>query len=464
MKPIPCIKDWFEDKEKGFGRAEKNRFLDVLLPEFIEQNEDDPKQYPEWSIQVIWYEINDIAQKSEDLFTRLNRGKIPLTSSELIKAKFVNADSFRGLEKDDKLKRRTQLVQIWDEIENQLNNPKFWAFISNENIHKYSNKIEYLFDIITDKKNNEKDPLYSFIHFFTEKETAQTLWQKWIDVEEIYRSLVYWYSNKRFYHKIGYLIATGTRIGRLISIKKNNTKIKFEEEIDKLIAATIPDEWEELSYEKRNDPERIINVLLLTNIELTRTNENSNEFFPFEMYKSISRSLEHVHAQNIGGINENKKEEWFNWLSSHTSILLNVTNDQEKAKQVIEEVKAIDKEKYRYEDFRIISTKILNLIPTDETTETDYLNRIQNLALLGLTENIVLSNAVFEVKRREIIKMDKAGAFIPVATRRVFLKYYATDNSHHYSVWTEVERAAYLNEIRECVEFYKPVNAATDEK
>ncbi len=44
---------------------------------------------------------------------------------------------------DDKIKRRTQLIQIWDEIENQLNNPKFWAFISNESLRKYSNKIEY---------------------------------------------------------------------------------------------------------------------------------------------------------------------------------------------------------------------------------------------------------------------------------------------------------------------------------
>ncbi len=457
-----CIKEWFEDGKKGIPRQVKDEVLKIILPSIL-KDEKGAKQLPEWSVQVIWYEIKDVSQKSEKLFTRLNRGKIPLTSAELIKAKFVNADSFKGIPDDDKLKRRTQLVQIWDEIENQLNNPKFWAFISNESINKYSNKIEYFFDIITGKKHNENDALYSFIHFFDEKETASSLWDKWIRVEEIYRSLVYWYSNKNLYHKIGYLIATGTRIGILVDIKKNHTKTKFENKINQLIAETIPENWEDLSYDKRSEHEQIIKVLLLTNIELTRINQNSNEFFPFEMYKNITKSLEHVHAQNIEGIDVNKKEQWINWLDAHTSVLLNIANDRQKAEQVIKEAIEI-KPKITYEDFKQLSEKILKLIPTDETDENKYLHKIQNMALLGLTENISLSNSVFEVKRRKIMDMDKAGAFIPLATKRVFLKYYAMDNSQHYSVWTEEERGAYLNEIQSCIGLYIPVNAEVNEK
>lgn len=458
------IKDWFEDGKKGIPRQVKDEVLKILLPSVIIDNKGE-KQLPEWSVQIIWYEIKDVKQKSEELFTRLNRGKIPLTSAELIKAKFVNADSFKGIADDDKIKRRTQLVQIWDEIENQLNNPKFWAFISNESISKYSNKIEYLFDIITNKKPNEKDPLFSFIHFFQEKETAESLWAKWISVEEIYRSLMYWYSNKNFYHKIGYLIATGTTIGRLIEIKKNNTKSDFESEIDNLIAANISDSWEDLRYDNRPEHEKIIRVLLLTNIELTRTNQNSNEFFPFEMYKSITKSLEHVHAQNIEGINENKREEWFNWLRAHSAILLNVSQDKNAAENLLKEIEGIDEKTYRYEEFKNLSERLLDLIPKDSTNENDYLHKIENMALLGLTENISLSNSVYEVKRRKIMGMDKAGAFIPLATKRVFLKYYAPESSWQYSsVWTKEEREAYKNEIRQCVEQYKLVNAEIDEE
>ena len=87
------------------------------------------------------------------------------------------------------------------------------------------------------------------------------------------------------------------------------------------------------------------------------------------------------------------------------------------------------------------------------------------MALLGLTENISLSNSVFEVKRRKIMDMDRAGTFIPLATKRVFLKYYATENSWQYSsIWTQDEREAYKKEIRQCVEQYKPVNGVTDEE
>lgn len=458
-----CIKEWFNDGKKGIPRQVKEDMLKIILPSIL-TNDRGETQLPEWSVQVIWYEIKDTEQKSEELFTRLNRGKIPLTSAELIKAKFVNSDSFKGMSEDDKIKRRTQLVQIWDEIENQLNNPKFWAFVSNEKLDKYSNKIEYLFDIVAKKRPNEKDPLFSFIHFFDEKETADSLWKKWIEVEEIYRSLAYWYSNKNLYHKIGYLITTGTPIGNLIQIKKTKTKQNFEKEIDQLISNGIDDDWEDLSYDKRSDHDKIIKVLLLTNIELTRANKNSNEFFPFEMYKSITKSLEHIHAQNIEGINENKREEWFSWLRSHTNILLNVAIDKEKAKKIISEVDSIDEKTYRYEDFKLLSERILKLIPSDDSNENEYLHKIQNMALLGLTENISLSNSVFEVKRRKIIELDRTGAFIPLATKRIFLKYYASDNGQHYSVWTKDERDAYSNEIRKCVKLYKPEIVEENEK
>lgn len=456
-----CIKQWFEDEKKGLGRAEKNRFLDVLLPELKLQKEGEPKQYPEWSVQVIWYEIYDAEQKSEDLFTRLNRGKIPLTSAELIKAKFVNTDSFRGLTPDEKIKRRTQLIQIWDEMENQLNNPRLWAFISNDPLHKYSNKIEYLFDILTGKKPSEKDSLYSFIRFFNENETADSLWIKWMQVEELYRSLLFWFTDRTFYHKIGYLIATGTAIKTLTDKRRNCKKDDFESAINEFIANSIHTNWEELNYEKPSQHHDITKVLLLVNIELTLQNSHSNDFFPFEQYKRITKSLEHIHSQNIEGINQNNKAEWRLWLNAHINVLPQVTIDKQKADKLILEIEQldIDNRNYTYEDFKKHSDRVLELIPTEAVNESEYLHKIENMALLGLTENIMLSNSVFEVKRRKLIEMDRNGSFIPQATKRVFLKYYDGVDTKHYAMWTQNERDAYLDDIRTCVEKYKPVTA-----
>lgn len=441
------IGEWFESDERAIGRQGKNQFLDALLPTITAEG-----VLPEWSVQIIWYEINDQNQSSEELFTRLNRGKIPLTSAELIKAKFVNESSFKEFSKEKKTKRRTQLIQLWDEIENSLNNPKFWGFISNEPLETYSCKIEYLFDIST-HKNDSQDPLYSFIHFFDAEENAESLWKKWLSVEEIFRSLLYWFSDKNLHHKIGFLIATGTNITDLITLKKQFLKSKFINEIDSLIKISIPEDWRELNYNVKNDLKDILNVLLFVNIELTRLNSNDNDFFPFHIYKKLGKSLEHIHAQNIEGINENKKEEWLAWLDAHIAILKSVSTDKVQIEKIIRE--SVDlRETMKYVDFQDLSSIILRLIPKDSEDENEYLHQIHNLAILAIEDNIVLSNSVFEVKRQKVIELDRNGSFIPIATKRIFLNYYVGEDYKQSCVWTKTERDNYLNEMAECIDPY----------
>lgn len=452
-KAYDTVKDWFENSGKIEGRSDKNNFLDTLLPS-VKKDDNGHTIMPEWSTQIIWYEINDNTQKSEELFTRLNRGKIPLNSAELIKAKFVNQESFKEFGEQEKVKRRTQLIQLWDEIENHLNNPKFWAFISNKKMESYASKIEYLFDINTQKKDNSKDTLYSFIHFIDEKENADSLWEKWLSIEEIYRSLSYWYTHKNYYHKVGYLIAIGTNIMDIIQLKKDNNKDLFEKEINLLIAESIPNDWDDLSYDNRNDHKKLIEILLLVNTELTRRNNNNNDFFPFEIYKNINKSLEHIHAQNIIGINENKREQWFSWLDMHLNVLTSITTNPKKADEIVEKANAIDRDKYTYAQFQDLSASIIEILPKDDEDENLYLHNIKNLALLGLTENISLSNSIFEIKRRKIIEMDKKGAFIPIATKRVFLNYYQKESYAQSSIWSKVERENHLEEIGECLNHY----------
>lgn len=441
------IDEWFANEERAIGRQGKNQFLDTLLPTV-----DTEGSFPEWSVQIIWYEINDQNQSSEELFIRLNRGKIPLTSAELIKAKFVNELSFREFTNEQKIKRRTQLIQLWDEMENQLNNPKFWGFISNVPIESYSCKIEYLFDIAT-QKNSSRDSLYSFIHFFDSEENAESLWKKWVGIEEIFRSLVYWFTDKNLYHKIGFLIATGTKVTDLIKLKKKYPKSIFETKLNELIGNIIPEDWRELNYNNRNEIQDILNVLLFVNIELTRLNSNDNDFFPFHLYKKLGKSLEHIHAQNIEGINENKSEEWLGWLDAHTSILESVATDKNQAQRLIQEVENI-RRSIRYVDFQDLSSKILKLIPNDSENENEYLHQINNLAILAIEDNIVLSNSVFEVKRTKVIELDRKGSFIPLATKRVFLNYYVGEGYKQSCVWTKTERENYLKEMEHCINPY----------
>ena len=438
-----CAKEWFYDSKKGIPDDVMDEVRKILLP-FVKKDESRNDELPEWSAQVIWYEIKDNTQKSKDLFTRLNRGEIPLTSAELIKAKFVNNGSFADLNEEERIKKKTQIVQLWEEIENRLNQSKFWYFISNKKQECYINKIEYLFDIEVNKTSNEKDALFTFIQFFNGKETSKQIWDKWISIEESFRTLSYWYNESELYHKIGYLIASGQDISTLIKLSKEHLKDTFIKKIDIKIKESIPKNWEELSYGKNND--KITNILLLANIEMIRKAENISNFFPFEVYKNQVNSLEHIHAQNIEGISQTKKEQWLAWLEEHVAILPRVSQNKEESQRVIEDYKSLD-DRFTYADFKILSQKILNLIPKDVNDDNANVHEINNLALLGLGENIILSNSVFEVKREKIIDMDQKGKFIPLATKRVFLKYYTDNENPQYSIWTSEEKKKYIEDI-----------------
>jgi hypothetical protein len=69
---------------------------------------------------------------------------------------------------------------------------------------------------------------------------------------------------------------------------------------------------------------------------------------------------------------------------------------------------------------------------------------ITNLALLARDDNSVLSNAVFEVKRRHVIALDRGGVYIPVCTRNVFLKYYTDAGAQQLHFWAPSDRQGYL--------------------
>lgn len=75
------------------------------------------------------------------------------------------------------------------------------------------------------------------------------------------------------------------------------------------------------------------------------------------------------------------------------------------------------------------------------------LHSISNLALLASGDNSALSNAVFEVKRRRILDRDRRGAYIPVCTRNVFLKYYSDTNAQQLHFWSARDREAYMTAI-----------------
>ena len=392
-------------------------------------------------VKIIWYEVGE-SEDAIGLFTRLNIGKIPLTNAELVKAMFLSRDTGEGVDKE----KQEEISLQWDNMEKELHNNSLWYFLTNKTNADYQTRIDLVLDLLSGKPADNREAYYTFFKF-DEMRQSKTLDSIWRSIQQTFLVLKDWHGNHELYHKIGYLIASGTlTLQRIFDISKNKTKDDFRESLDGYIrdSIKIKGNYSDLTYEKPIDQKRIATLLLLFNVESVRRNGEHSQWFPFDKYKydkggKVTWSLEHIHAQQSEGLRT--QEMWKEWLSLHIPSVRSVSDEHE---ELIESMKnAIAKDKLERQEFDAIQQKVVELLSVRGNTE--YLHSIANMALLSSTDNAALNNSTFDVKRNEIIEMDKAGQYIPFCTRMVFLKYYtpSADNQLHF--WGHADRVAYVD-------------------
>ena len=133
----------YETIEKWFNSFSKKNQKPVIMNDF--------NNFFTYNVKIIWYEIDD-NDDANSMFTRLNIGKIPLTSAELVKAMFLSREN-RDMDKH----RQDEIALQWDNIEKDLHNESFWYFLTNNLATKYQTRIDLILDLISGKKNDSKD-------------------------------------------------------------------------------------------------------------------------------------------------------------------------------------------------------------------------------------------------------------------------------------------------------------------
>lgn len=403
------------------------------------------------STKVIWYEVNNSVD-SIKIFTRLNMGKIPLTNAELIKALLLSKSSLNTLNTEELRLKQLEIASEWDLIEHQLNNPDFWAFLTNDSNKAYPTKIELLLELAVGKrsKNNE---FVIFDEFFKYSQ-EQNLKQLWDDkVVTIFEIVKEWYNNKNLYHYIGYLISEqGNIINDLLEQSKILTKSDFIQYLEGRIKDTLRSiDIHSINY---NDHRTQLNTILtLFNI---LTIKDSLQRYPFFIHKEKSWSLEHIHAQNSDKLN--KKEQWERWLRDHLIELAKLTSfDVSGLMKEIEKSLLLNEKEFTKELFDDLASKVIKVF-SELGGQNESMHSLENMALIDVSDNTALSNYVFAAKRSKIIEMDKHGRYIPICTKNIFLKYYnpeATD----FSYWGKTDRETYLANIEKVLKDYLPTNA-----
>ncbi|MBD8584142.1 DUF262 domain-containing protein [Frigoribacterium sp. CFBP 8766] len=431
-----AIEEWF-DAHKGRRQFAANKIYGYFFE----------------SVRFIWYEA-PAKVDSATVFTRLNVGRIPLTDAELVKAlllaKAGNNESTQG--------RDYEIAAQWDAMERELRSAELWAFATGGS-RDDSSHISLLLDVISSE--TETGNVTPFQTFEELRSAIETDWRAlWNRVLDLHSTVVGWFEDGDLFHRIGFLIATGDRLTDIVSfskgLKKSDLDTALIERIRErlgLSAEAVPD----LSYERRS-VQRTETALLLMNVESVRRRGSQSERYSFHEHAAGKWSLEHIHAQNAERLN--REDQWRDWLQLHRSVLDGVAiidlQERESIKVRIDD--ALARPKVTESNFRAIETDVLRTLGGEADVD---MHAITNLALLDAGANSALGNAVFEVKRREVLRLDKVGRFIPPCTRNVFLKYYTPDASQQLHFWGPADREGYLVAIIEMLTPYLS-SAATD--
>lgn len=410
--------------------------------------------YFEKNVKIIWYEVE--VKNDEDaigLFTRLNIGKIPLTSAELVKAMFLSRNN------NEMNKEKQQEISLqWDNMEKELHNDSLWYFLTNETgKESYQTRIDLVLDLIANKPAISKDDNYTFFYFDTLRKQNVNLDDIWNKILHTFLVLKDWFEDHTLYHKIGYLIAADAlTLQDVFQLAEGKTKTQFAAGLDEQMKKSIDCKvnYAELSYTKADDYRKISTLLLLFNVESVRLIDGEAQRFPFDKFKSqknhVSWSLEHIHAQQSEGMRT--QEVWKKWLAMHIPSIMALEGNNEA---LIEKMQtACDKPKLEGNEFKSIQEQVIQKLSAPGSVE--YMHSISNLALINTSDNAALNNATFDVKRNEIIEMDKKGQYIPFCTKMVFLKYYTESKDNQVHFWGPADRIAYIKGMNRVLAPYLP--------
>ena len=156
----------------------------------------------------------------------------------------------------------------------------------------------------------------------------------------------------------------------------------------------------------------------------------------------------YIHAQQSEGMKT--QDVWKKWLELHIPSVESIGGEHS---ELIDEMQgAINADKLERTVFESIQQKVLGLLSVSGNTE--YMHSIANLALLNTADNAALNNSTFDVKRNDIIQMDKKGQYIPFCTKMVFLKYYTPSAENQLHFWGQADRIAYIKAINDVLSDY----------
>lgn len=421
-------------------------------------------------IHVIWYSLDDAVKDHAviEVFLNNNKGKIALTTSELIKALFVLDISNKESKAVAEYKINRFALE-WDQVEKKLQDETFWYFIQPD-AEKYNKgtRIDYLFDLKLGHNIRNDDTLayreYEKLFNDLKENSEGAFHTKWDEIIQLYNKLVDWYNDSFCFHYIGYLTVTGlSNLKSILDLSKGKTKDIFRDKLKDRIKESFEktfrmDGHNILAYAIENLHydhfyRQTQNVLLLYNV-LYYVDKMSKNKFPFELYVKEKWSIEHIVPQKP------RKPEDFDqyrlWIKDQLEYRkenVEISVDEKIILQALEG-------KNDFEDLKKdeeLQERVNKLVDSFE----DKTHQISNLVLLDRNSNSSLGNHLFETKRYKILKFDREGrnddgepVFIPVETLNAFNKTFSPNLKLKH--WSAEDGDEYKKAITQRLNYFLP--------
>ena len=464
------IERWYDQEIKN-NQSLQDKIKELLF--YPDKSRKGVSSSPLLRAKFIWYNVEPISGTVPplsgnrlhdiEIFNRLNRGKISLTNSELIKALFIlcikkSPSSGSSLMKED------TLVRKWDEMGKKFQNDEFWKMIAPKDA-EYSNRMDLLFDFIRDCQGSKDQSSYRFyyekMHPLLSSPDPQQIENLWSEIKKFFDTLCKWHENVQMHNYIGFLVDNG------ISISSIYTRISSGQKLVDVIKANIGitdiNDIETLNYQNRNDFVKIRKILLLFNV---LTCDKYGQKFPFNLYRDNSYDVEHINSQTDNPIE--KLDEKREWIVEHAIACLWYDRTEQNAQgftqAAIEARDLIIKGIKLLKDFRKNGKDLGEKFkPYREDVENYYArgsnsdNRhlIGNLTLLNSSINREYKNALFPKKLRTLKRSDQEGAYIPLCTKYMFLKYYSDPQGNvsafNMMRWRDEDQEEYVKAIKDTI-------------
>lgn len=480
----------------------------IVLGKMNEDDRNDFQKTLNQQTKFIWYNtsLNEVAELDVDIFNRLNATKISLNNAELIKALLLQEGNFKDvpidftlrLEDDaainegsrmDILYERDQIAIDWDNLEKQLQEPTFWGFsFPSRHPFSYETRIEYLFDLIQNKTESDRDDYYYTFNkyyktFLTEPNKLKFVRDSWAQIQEMFLLLQEWYNDKVCYHYIGYLLEYGiNEFGNPISVLDLKDKLsglkkdERERTLIELVKYSLQDiKGNQLVY---GNPS-LTQVLFLFNIELELRRKNAMSKFSFADFKDIHSSIgwnqEHI-ASHVDYEPRYEKRieiardllEYFTGIrysveDANLDIIENAIPTEKKANELCGQLLQFFNQEISDEIMRSVYDSILSYFDADDRfiesiphgrktlSEKDF---IWNFVLLNSHTNKSYGNHIYPVKRQRI-QRDENDVYTPIGTRFVFEKAFSTKLTN-LMAWGRNDAISYWNAIQNTIGYLFP--------